>query len=75
MLGSELAAITLINDNNYHLDSYSHLVYIVRYSAHIEMNSSSREPMRQEQRTEKDKRHSLNKLNTFNSLSNKDNFF
>ncbi len=48
MLGSELAAITLINENDYHLDSYSHLVYIVRYSAHIEMNSSLQEPIRQE---------------------------
>ena len=39
------------------------LTCIVRYNAHIEMNGSSREPMRQEQRTEKDKRHSLNKNN------------
>ena len=61
----------MINDNTYHLDSYSRLVYIVRYNAHIETNSSLQEPMRQEQRTEKDKRHSLNKLNIFNSLSNK----
>ena len=46
MLGSELTAVTLTNDNTYHLDSYSHLVYIVRYSAHIEMNSSLQEPIR-----------------------------
>ena len=61
-------ADTLINENKSHL--LSHL-YSVRYNAHIETNSSLQEPMRQEQRTEKDKRHSLNKLNTFNSLSNK----
>ena len=47
------------------------LTCIVRYNAHIEMNSSLQEPIRQVQKKEKDKRHSLNKLNTFNSLSNK----
>lgn len=33
LLGSEFAAVTRTNENDYHLDSYSHLVYIVRYSA------------------------------------------
>ena len=36
MSGSDVVTGTMINENDYHLDSYSHLVYIVRYSAHIE---------------------------------------
>ena len=32
------------------------------------MNGSCKEPLRLRQKKEKDKRHSLNKLNTFNSL-------
>ena len=46
MLGSELAADTM----TYQSQMIISLTCIVRYNAHIEMNGSYREPMRQEQR-------------------------
>jgi hypothetical protein len=62
MLGSELAAITLINDNNYHLDSYSHLRYIVRYDAHIDTIPFHVKQLRQEQRQENKRMGLLNQI-------------
>lgn len=75
MLGPELATDTMTYQSQMITSLIRLLTCILCVITHIDINSSLQEPMRQEQRTDKDKMHSLNKLNVFNSLSNKDNFF